>query len=69
MIWHDETISARILPFPTPSSGRPKSRPAPSRGEPEGRILLFTGVRYERVPSIEPQTCETPGRASRRTRG
>lgn len=69
MIWHDETISARILPFPTRSVRRRESRSATAKGEPEGRILLFTGVRYERVPWIEPQTRETPGRASRRTRG
>ena len=36
----------RILPFAPPA--RAPRRPRPAAGEALGRILLFTGVRYER---------------------
>lgn len=43
----------------------------PVEGEAMGRILLFTGVRYERMPAL-PMECPEPlssgGRSSRRRR-
>jgi hypothetical protein len=53
MIGIDEVSAGRaaaILAFP--ASGR-RARPAPRADEPRGEILLFTGVRYERLPEPE----------------
>jgi hypothetical protein len=36
-----------LLAFP---SGQPPRREAPASGETRGEILLFLGVRYERMP-------------------
>lgn len=38
-----------VVPFPSPAM-RP-DRPAPGSGEARGQILLFLGVRYERLAS------------------
>lgn len=40
---------AAVIPFPTRES-RP-ARPAPSGGETRGEVVLFLGVRYERLAS------------------
>ncbi|MEH3144752.1 MAG: hypothetical protein PGN34_05265 [Methylobacterium frigidaeris] len=39
---------AELVPFPGPEARRP--RRIPGEGEPRGTILLYTGVRYERLP-------------------
>jgi hypothetical protein len=55
-----------VVSFESPERTR---RPRPSQGEPLGRILLFTGVRYERT--IEPSRphSDPDGRSRRRRRG
>ena len=66
-----QTSAGTVLPFPAPVSRR--SRPALREGEPRGEILLFTGVRYERMstPSLEPTPSASghskPGRRRRRS--
>jgi hypothetical protein len=40
---------ASIIPFPGPEAHR--ARRVPRSGEPRGEILLFLGVRYERLAS------------------
>lgn len=42
---------ATVVPFP---ARRRREREAPRAGEPRGQILLFLGVRYERLPEAEP---------------
>ena len=39
-------VSAAVIPYPGPGARR--ARPTEA-AEPRGQILLFTGVRYERV--------------------
>lgn len=43
----------QVIPFP-PASRR-QARPAPAEGETRGEILLFMGVRYERLPEPGPE--------------
>ena len=40
---------AIVIPFPGPETRQ--ARPIPPSGEPRGEILLFLGVRYERLAS------------------
>jgi len=40
---------ALVIPFPGPEARR--ARRIPRSGEPRGEILLFLGVRYERLAS------------------
>ncbi|MCJ2090231.1 hypothetical protein MKK88_30225 [Methylobacterium sp. E-005] len=40
---------AMVIPFPEPEARR--GRRIPRSGEPRGEILLFLGVRYERLAS------------------
>ncbi len=57
-----------LLPFPGPAS-RPRRR-AIGASEPRGAILLFTGVRYERLPNPGGESpaafSDGPSRAGRR---
>jgi hypothetical protein len=43
------SASAALIPFPGPETRR--TRRQPRSGEPRGEILLFLGVRYERLAS------------------
>jgi hypothetical protein len=54
-----------IVAFPDPAS-RPRRPLAPE--EPRGRILLFTGVRYERMDDSGPQPALSDGHSRRRRR-
>ncbi len=55
-----------ILAFPEPPA-RP-ARVPPAEGEPRGEILLFTGVRYERVgPNSGPSHFSDGSRRRRRS--
>lgn len=62
------TSTGRIIPFPEPSDRR--IREPLAADEPRGAILLFTGVRYERLsePNPEPSPALSHGRARRRRR-
>lgn len=44
-----QAVHAIVIPFPGPEARR--SRRIPRSGEPRGEILLFLGVRYERLAS------------------
>jgi len=54
---------AVVIAFPD-SAERPQ-RPLPSAGEPRGEILLFTGVRYERLDV----SSHRPGTGPKRAKG
>jgi hypothetical protein len=59
-----------IIPFPIPA---PRLRLAPRADEPRGKILLFTGIRYEWQPEPNPEpsaplVSSGPSRTSRRRR-
>jgi len=66
-----QTSAGTVVPFPGSASRR--SRAALRDGDPRGEILLFTGVRYERLPapSSEPSPAARgqakPGRGRRRS--
>lgn len=45
----DRPAAGTVIPFP-PAASRRTSRGAPEDGAERGRILFFTGVRYERLP-------------------
>jgi hypothetical protein len=55
-----------IIPFPD-AAVRAKP-PAEGRTEPLGRLLLFTGVRYERRPDPSPALSDSQGPAHHRRR-
>ena len=60
-----------VVDFPAPALRPP--RPGPSADEPRGKILLYMGVRYERLPErgpepSKPRLSDGPGRTSRRRR-
>jgi hypothetical protein len=57
----------RILPFAPPA--RAPRRPRPAAGEALGRILLFTGVRYERGSEPPRPSAGEGGPRRRRRRG
>lgn len=40
---------ARVIPFPGDTAQRRARRPTPVGDGTDGRILLFTGIRYERM--------------------
>lgn len=44
-----QAARAIVIPFPGPEARR--ARRIPRSGEPRGEILLFLGVRYERLAS------------------
>lgn len=44
--------SALVLAMPS-TAGRRFRREAPADAAPLGQILLFTGVRYERMPDVQ----------------
>ncbi len=56
-----------LIPFPD-SSARPQ-RPALSADDPRGEILLFTGIRYERLAEPSPEPADPGHRPKRRRRG
>lgn len=59
--------SGAVLPFPCAAS-RPHRQPL-SPDEPRGEILLFTGVRYERLPDpSHPVASDGQPRGRRRRR-
>lgn len=67
MMGEDQTrMAAVIIAFPDPSSRPARSAPGPE--EPRGEILLFTGVRYERLdPNPGPsRPVASDGRGKRR---
>ena len=60
-----------VVNFPAPAF-RP-ARPGPSADEPRGKILLYMGVRYERLPErgpepSKPYLSDGPSRTRRRRR-
>ena len=59
-----DRLEAEVIPFPRPAPRRFRRETAEC-GDGLGRILLFTGVRYERMP--EPAPREAAPR--KRTRG
>ena len=60
------TDAGVIIAFPDPAS-RPE-RAAMQEGEPRGRILLFTGVRYERTEPTPSHPIASDGQPRRRRR-
>ena len=55
-----------ILAFPEPSARQ--TRTPPAEGEPRGEILIFTGVRYERLgPTSGPSHFSDGSRRRRRS--
>lgn len=63
-----EQFKGDLIPFPPASRRQP--RPGPGEGEPRGQILLFMGVRYERLsePGPEPTPSLSSGQPAGRRR-
>ncbi|MCF4129215.1 hypothetical protein [Methylobacterium sp. SyP6R] len=68
MVGHQRRPSADVIPFPVASLRSVAGSPAdsPSVDAVRGTILLFTGVRYERLPDPAEPGRPAPERRCRR---